>query len=574
MVHTRSEDELLVRICGCAVAHGGFILAGIGWLNADTLEITHNASAGKPEGYLQNQKSHLDDKQSIASTAVRTGRPAIWNDLMASPNEPWYAAAQKAGFRSAVAVPIRLVNGRQGALTVYADEVNFFCEQEIDLLSRIAADIAVGLDYLDRETKREAELAYERDLLRAMMDHSPDHIYFKDLDSRFIRCSRSMCDQFGATPEDIIGKCDSDYFGSEHANDALEDERRIIATGKPLVGKIEKETWKEGKETWVLTAKLPLHDRNNKIIGTLGISKDFTAIKQAEAKMEQLNRQLVEASRMAGMAEVATSVLHNVGNVLNSVNISSSLITDKIRSSKVQNLGKVATLLQEQSGDLVGFFNNKGKQLPGYLADLSKHLSNERDELLRELESLAKNVEHIKEIVAMQQSYARVAGVKESVKMSELLEDAIRLNRGAIERHHVNLVREFSEVPLVLVDKHKVVQILVNLIQNAKFALNETEGLQDKRVVLRIEKGNDPAGGVGTVRVLVSDNGCGIKPENLPRIFEHGFTTRKTGHGFGLHSGALAAKELGGSLAAQSAGPGQGATFILEVPCDPNPTTL
>ena len=118
-------------------------------------------------------------------------------------------------------------------------------------------------------------------------------------------------------------------------------------------------------------------------------------------------------------------------------------------------------------------------------------------------------------------------------------------------------------MPAVLADKHKVLQILVNLLRNAKHALEEGGG-GDKRLKLRVG-----INGERRVKISVSDNGVGIAPEHLSRIFEHGFTTRKEGHGFGLHSGALAAREMGGSLGAHSAGPGQGATFTLEFPAQP-----
>jgi signal transduction histidine kinase len=153
--------------------------------------------------------------------------------------------------------------------------------------------------------------------------------------------------------------------------------------------------------------------------------------------------------------------------------------------------------------------------------------------------------------------------VVESLPVVDLVEDALRLNAGAMERHHVQVIREYLAVPPILVDKHKVLQILVNLIRNAKYALDD-RGHTDKRMVLQVG-----LNGNNTVKISVIDNGVGIPPENLTRIFEHGFTTRKEGHGFGLHNGALVAKELGGALRAQSDGPGKGATFILELPRQP-----
>jgi PAS domain S-box-containing protein len=297
----------------------------------------------------------------------------------------------------------------------------------------------------------------------------------------------------------------------------------------------------------------------------LCIFRDVTQRKQAAEELERLHRQLLEVSRQAGMAEVATSVLHNVGNVLNSVNVSSSLISDKVRNSKMANLVKAAALLRTHASDLAAFLaeDAKGRQLPDYLYSLAEHLAAEQGEILQELKSLAGNIDHIKEIVAMQQNYAKVLGVLESLPVADLVEDALRLNSGAMERHHVMVLREYSEVPPILVDKHKVLQILVNLIRNAKYALDD-RGHSDKRLVLRIG-----LNGNNMVKIAVIDNGIGIPAEHLTRIFEHGFTTRKEGHGFGLHNGALAARDLGGSLAAYSDGHGKGATFVLELPLRP-----
>jgi len=206
--------------------------------------------------------------------------------------------------------------------------------------------------------------------------------------------------------------------------------------------------------------------------------------------------------------------------------------------------------------------------LPDYFIKLSEHLSVEQSELLRELQSLTQNIEHIKEIVAMQQSYAKVSGCLEPMPPAPLVEDALRINAEALARHRVEVVREFAEVPPVLADRHKVLQVLVNLISNAKYALDDDRP-RDKRLTLGIARN-----GNGRVKIVVRDNGVGIAPENLAKIFQHGFTTKKNGHGFGLHSGALAATEMGGSLAAYSDGPGEGATFTLELPMAPERTHL
>ena len=297
-------------------------------------------------------------------------------------------------------------------------------------------------------------------------------------------------------------------------------------------------------------------------LGAAVVSQDITERRHAEQELEELNKQLLVASRQAGMAEVATNVLHNVGNVLNSVNVSASLAAERIKKSKCAGLVRVAELLSAQS-DLAGFMSGpQGQHLPAYLQELARELLTERDASVAELWALRANVEHIKEIVAMQQGHARRGGITDTLDMRTLVEDSLRMNEGAFSRHGVTIVRDFAEVPLIQVDKHRVLQILVNVIRNAKYACAEMTG-GEKRVTVRVRA--TPS----SILVTVHDTGIGIPPENLERIFNHGFTTRADGHGFGLHSSALAAREIGGSLYAESGGIGQGATFTLTLPLIP-----
>jgi signal transduction histidine kinase len=285
------------------------------------------------------------------------------------------------------------------------------------------------------------------------------------------------------------------------------------------------------------------------------------------AALTAAQKQLLEATRRAGMAEVATNVLHNVGNVLNSVNVAADTVAAKVRNFGVGNLTKVAALLREKRADLPNFLENdpRGRELPGYLVNLAESLATPQRSILEEMNSLKRNVEHIKEIVAMQQGNASQHRIMEPCSLSELAEDAIRINSVALARHGVQVIREYGNLPSVTTDRHQVLQILVNLLGNAKYALAETE---DKRLVIQLSIGETQ---MATVRVI--DNGIGIHPETLTQIFQHGFTTRKDGHGFGLHSGALAAQELGGSLKVHSDGLGKGATFTLELPVHGRPST-
>ncbi len=284
--------------------------------------------------------------------------------------------------------------------------------------------------------------------------------------------------------------------------------------------------------------------------------------KRLQAEADKAHGQLLLVARQAGMAEVAIGVLHNVGNVLNSVNVSSSILVDRLRQLNSGRLSKAIALLRENESALATFLSTdpKGKKMLPYLESLAAHLASEQGGALEELETLSRNIEHIKDIVATQQSYATHVGLTEPVQVIDLVEDALRMNAESLERHGVQTIREYDpHPPIVNADKHKILQILVNLIRNAYQACDDFDR-PDKHLVIRVSNGN------GSVKISATDNGVGIPPENLSRIFNHGFTTRKNGHGFGLHNSALAAKEMGGLLLASSPGSGQGATFTLQLP--------
>jgi signal transduction histidine kinase len=295
--------------------------------------------------------------------------------------------------------------------------------------------------------------------------------------------------------------------------------------------------------------------------GSVDTFEDITERKTADAELATAHRQLLDISRQAGMAEVATGVLHNVGNVLNSVNVSANLLAESVGKSKGGHLARVTALLREHERDLGNFVtvDPQGKHLTAFLEALDKHLAAERQVAANEVDALLEKVGHIKEIVTMQQSFAMVAGVQEQLKVTDLVEDSLRLSVAAFTRHRIEIVRAYEDAPIINVDRHKALQILVNLTTNAKHACVES-GQPDRRMTIRV------ASAENCVKISVIDDGVGIPVENLTRIFNHGFTTRKSGHGFGLHSGALAARELGGSLTVHSEGPGRGATFTLELP--------
>ncbi|WP_434672146.1 DAHL domain-containing protein [Pseudomonas sp. R1-15] len=286
-------------------------------------------------------------------------------------------------------------------------------------------------------------------------------------------------------------------------------------------------------------------------------------VQERTRELKEAERELVDAARMAGMAEIATNVLHNVGNVLNSVNISAELVTRKLKNSKTQGLGKAVRMMNEHATDLGQFIteDEKGRLLPRYFNELVDSIATEQGLLIEELAQLTKSIDHIKEIVTTQQTYAGAARLIEPLNVADLFEDALRMNSGALSRHQVTVIKDYQDIPMIMGDKHRLLLILINLISNAKAAMSNVEPPREMTLGVRIVDQT-------TLCVSVRDRGEGIAPENQARIFNHGFTTRKDGHGFGLHSCALAAVEMNGRLQVESDGPGQGALFTLEIPLE------
>jgi NO-binding membrane sensor protein with MHYT domain/C4-dicarboxylate-specific signal transduction histidine kinase len=301
-------------------------------------------------------------------------------------------------------------------------------------------------------------------------------------------------------------------------------------------------------------------DVGGRPVRILGVSWDVTHQLLQEERKHELQSQLRDASRDAGMAEVATGVLHSVGNVLNSLGVSAALMQTHLRDSRVGNVKRIAALLGEQGAGLGKFFESdeRGKQLPAYLQQLGEHLDTENQRLQSEAAAIAAHVGHIRNIVAAQQTYARRGGVTEAVDITELLDSAIAIH--FTDMSDVTVRREYEALAPVTLDRHKLIQILGNLLSNARHALKD--GAHERRqLVLRARRRD-----AGSIAIEVQDSGIGIPADVLQRLFEFGFTTKKDGHGFGLHTSAILAKELAGELAAFSDGPGRGAKFVLVLP--------
>jgi signal transduction histidine kinase len=300
--------------------------------------------------------------------------------------------------------------------------------------------------------------------------------------------------------------------------------------------------------------------------------------------------ELMEASRKTGRADVATAVIHNVGNVLNSVNVSAELVAGIVGRSRIGNLSKLGAMIAEHRDDLAAFFRDdpRGKKLPEYFAELAGTVERDHQEMKTELSSLGRNIERIRVIVQSQQAHVGQRAGVETVELREMLDDALELHAAYFAKHAIAAVRAFDPLPPVRLDRYNVQQIVMNLLANARDAVmseSESRGVGTP-TALPAGRGASPVGSMsqgeprqitvrtrrgasGGLEISVEDTGCGIEPANLDRIFSLGFTTKQDGHGLGLHYSVCVARELEGTLTARSDGPGKGATFVLALPLVP-----
>lgn len=408
----------------------------------------------------------------------------------------------------------------------------------------------------------EAELRAKARYLQGLLDTVPAGIFVVDAETRTIQDINRHAVQLSGRPvEQLIGSVCNKVVcpAKEKACPILDLGQKVDHSEKALVTAA-------GGGLPILKSVVTAVRNGRKVLVESFV--DISGLKEAEARTEkahtelaQAQERLIELSRLSGMAEVATGVLHNVGNVLNSVNVSATIVGDHLRESRVGQIGELARLLRENEGNLADFLANdpRGQRVIPYLEKLGRHLVDEREELVKESREMVLHVGHIKEIVAMQQNYARAVGVIEKISPTAVLEDALRITEGGRERHGIQIQLDFEPIETITTDRNRVLQILLNLLRNAKEAV-KAGGNTPRQITVRLRRTGD------NVQIKVTDNGIGIEPENLARIFSHGFTTKRDGHGFGLHSGALAAEQLGGSLKAESEGPRRGATFTLELP--------
>ncbi len=274
---------------------------------------------------------------------------------------------------------------------------------------------------------------------------------------------------------------------------------------------------------------------------------------------ESSQQELLAASRQAGMAEVATGVLHNVGNVLTAVNVTLELMRERLESHPHDRIRRLAELL-DASVAAGSVDVEKVQHAIKYLQVLHETFEKAREKVRTDFFTLANHVDHVKRVVSMQNAYARIRSTAEPTRIDEVISEAIEISCPPHRRGEIKLEVSVDEslAGAVMADRHRILQILVNLVSNARDAVQAHGGAQ--RIAIAVERQDQ------RMQIRVSDSGVGIAPDLAAKIFGAGVTSKANGHGYGLHSSAFAARQMHGSLDCSSPGAGKGATFTLTIP--------
>ncbi|MET0404069.1 MAG: PAS domain-containing protein, partial [Cystobacter sp.] len=364
-----------------------------------------------------------------------------------------------------------------------------------------------------------AHLALERALralrdqerkLSSLLENTEDIVCSVDAEGRLIAANPALGEMYrqllGAEP--VAGQPLVPPQASESLRRRWETSQCKVLAGKRVRFEASPSRLKPPR---VLDISLhPVLDAGGRVVGMTLFGRDISDRKDAEARLGEMHRSLLDVSRQAGMAEIATGVLHNVGNALNSVNVSVNLLSERLEHSRLPGLARATALLREHEGERLCTFlseDPRGLRMMDYLGALSGQLTEEHASLAHEVHTLQTSVEHIKSVVNMQQRHARFAGVVERLDVTELLDDALRLHSVSLERQGIRVRREYTGGMMVRLDRHKLLQILLNLMTNAGHALTES-GRPDKLLTVRVE-----CTPTERLRIAVADNGIGIAPE-------------------------------------------------------------
>jgi len=528
-------------------------------------------TADKLLNEASNAGKELTDAQgSISSTAIMSGVIVLWFGTLLAlkisgdtvpPIRALMKAANQISDGDLNAEVVITSNDEIGMLgKSFNKMVNDLRIASINEYKLIHELTELNEDLENRVSERTQELAASESKIRAVLDNIGEGILLLD--------EKGLIESLNPAAEEIFSITEQDAMGTSSAQ-LIEINTTHQVYSEPMFEISDSHQPTESVGHRPDGSKFPIEFvissmelGNTKMY--VCIVRDITARKEAEATLAEAQQQLVESAHKSGMADMATGVLHNIGNILNSVNLAGEEIMRISSGSKISGLLKANELLNEQKDNYADFFANdeRGKKLPGYFLKMGNVLEGEIANINKEARGLIEKTTMMKEVISTQQAYAHSGFHTEKLSVNELIEDALKIQIASLEKWGVKLNKQYKDIPTCLGQKSKLLQVITNLIKNAKEAMSNNDQF-NKPKELTIETG---IVGDNFAYIKVTDNGCGISSAQLSKIFNHGFTTKEHGHGFGLHTSANAMTEMHGSLKVDSDGVEKGASFTVTIP--------
>jgi signal transduction histidine kinase len=499
-------------------------------------------------------------------------------------------------------VPLMIRSKVIGVLAVqtYSDP-ELYTSADVELLNSVSEQIALAID-----RKQSEEQLKERELLISTLYQISNAIHTSEnLDQLYGKIHESLAKIIDVRNFTIaIYNREKDVLYFRYVVDELELEilkpvekascsssltYRVIDSGKTLLlSEPEKlELYKKVGGRWIGKASaktwlgVPLRGKND-ILGAVVIQNYFVencyeskevkllesvcdqitfAIekKRAEKDLELTQQELIVKAHKAGMADIASDALHNIGNILNSVKTSGEIIHDTLQHSCSEGLNKAWTLLKENDDDLKGFISNdpSGEKLIRYLLSIEKPFNAELDQIKEHTLRLREKISLITSVIHAQLDYASGEYLADKLPLQEILDDVLAMHRDSLKHAGIALNLDYQENSRLPVQRVKLTHVLTNLIQNAIDSVLAADPAEKQITITLYEE-------AGNAFLKITDSGKGIEKSNLSRIFTHGYTTKEGGHGFGLHNCANFMTEMKGSIWAESEGLNKGASFTLQ----------
>ncbi len=444
---------------------------------------------------------------------------------------------------------------------------------------------AVARDITERK-QMEATLTQDQDLLHTLMDNVPDHVYFKDAESRFIRINKALADWFELNdPDEAVGKSDIDFFAPEHAQQAYIDEQKVMQSGQPLAGKEEREIWQDGRETWVSTTKAPFYDRAGQIIGTFGISRDITQRKHLEQMLQKAHADLEKqvAERTSDLRATNESLQHEIAERKRAEELAKVQQQQLIQADKMASLGILVSGVAHEINNPDNFIMLNAKILSRVWNDampiLQKYYEEKGDfvlagvpytsayqKIVQLISGISEGADRIQKIVQSLRDFARqdTGDLNQQVDINLAVESAVVIVNNLIQKSTDHFsVALGSDLPTIQGNAQQLEQVLINLITNS------CQALGDKAKSLLVSTSYDPH--LDRVIIRVHDAGKGIYPDDLKHIIEPFFTTKRDigGTGLGLSVSYNIVKNHAGALNFASE-PGKGTTATVTLPVRKN----